>query len=206
MPRILRRNIIFSGGVYHVYARGNNHMQLFRDHADYQFYLSTIAELKVPSGVLLHHYSLMPNHLHFLLRVAGIEEFSKFMRVLQIRFAKHFARKYEFVGHVWEGRFKSRVIESDGDLFACGNYSEMNPVRAGLVGDPGNWPYSSYRFYAYGEPNALVDVDPLYNGLGKTAAARQVAYRNLISRTRMNSRSAVPGTTATDIVVPGTKG
>lgn len=194
MPRPIRRDTIEQGGTYHVYARGNDRMTLFRSNEDYLFYLNALNALATPHGVVLFHYALMPNHVHLLLRPDGAHGLSQFMKTLQIRFAKHFCRKYRFVGHVWQGRFKHRAIGTDSYLFACGNYIEMNPVRAQLVTDPIEWPYSSYRAYAYGYPDTLVEKDPMYSHLGHTPAERQANYRMLVAQTRATSDPAVSGT------------
>ena len=179
MPRPPRRDIVAPDSIFHVYARGNDRMTLFKRPEDYRSYLADIAELKTPHGVLLYHYVLMPNHIHLVLRIleAGL---SDFMQSLQNRFAKRFCRDNGFAGHVWQGRFKSKPIDNDGYLLACGNYVEMNPVRSGLVGDPEQWPHSSCRFYTHGRPDKLVDMDPLYPTLARTAAQRQKAYRQFI--------------------------
>jgi len=157
-------------------------MTLFKGSEDYRSYLADIAELKTPHGVLLYHYALMPNHIHLLLRILE-DGLSPFMKNLQCRFAKRFCRNNAFAGHVWQGRFKSKLIDNDEYLLTCGNYIEMNPVRSGLADDPIDWPYSSYNFYAYGGPDQLVDANPLYRSLGSNAAQRQKAYRQSIRET-----------------------
>jgi len=172
------------GGTYHVYSRGNDGMSLFLGPEDYRAYLAILKELATPNGVVLFHYALMPNHIHLLLRPRGSAELSAYMRGVQYRFTKHFSRKTGFQGHVWQGRFKHRDIDTDAYLFACGNYIEMNPVRAGLVRDPADWPYTSYHVYAHGRQDDLVTLDPFYPSLGSDPTARQSVYRRLITQTR----------------------
>ena len=149
----------------------------------YVFYRNSLLELKRLYPVLLHHYALMPNHVHLLMTPMG-EGLSEFMKILQNRFAKRFCSLYAFRGHVWQGRFKQRHIKSDADLFACGNYIEMNPVRAGLCLSPDIWSYSSYRYYAFGDHDPLVDDDPFYAMMGRNLAERQRAYCELVDKTR----------------------
>ncbi len=194
MPRPIRREAIAPEGVYHVYARGNDRMTLFRELGDYNAYLKTLVDLTTSFDVVLFHYVLMPNHIHLLLRPGTAAELSRFMQTTQIRFAKYFCKKYRFVGHVWQGRFKHRAIENDAYLFACGNYIELNPVRAGLVADPADWPHSSFHAYGHGKPDSLIKIDPLYASLGKTDPERQAEYRRLITQTRMTSDPKVSGT------------
>jgi putative transposase len=181
MPRPPR--IIDPNGRYHLIARGNNRATVFRDRGDFSRYLSLLAEVKARFRFLLHHYVLMPNHVHFSLAV-NEADVSAAMHILQLKYAKYYALRWSHSGHVWQGRFKSLHIDSDAYQFACGNYIEMNPVRAGLVGNPGHWTHSSYGFYARGRKDVLVDIDPLYGELGKTEALRQRAYAKLIAKTR----------------------
>lgn len=184
MARPVRRDSIIEGGIYHVYARGNDGMALFRDKGDYRHYLDAVGELRAAHGVSVHHFALMPNHVHFLI-TAG-PDLSLFMQTTQTRFAKYFCKKYTFKGHVWQGRFKTKPIETDSYLFACGNYIEMNPVRANLVLSPSDWPHSSYSYYAHGTPSTLIKEDPFYAELGTSADERRTAYRRLVAQTRMS--------------------
>jgi putative transposase len=80
-------------------------------------------------------------------------------------------------GTLWEGRFKSSLIDSDSYLLTCQHYIELNPVRAGLVRHPGQYPWSSYSHYALGQVNRLISPHPIYGGLGSTDSERQAAYR-----------------------------
>lgn len=176
MPRSPRRNIVFPGEIYHVYARGNDKMPLFLTDEDFRFYLENVLEFKQQYNIDIFHYAIMPNHVHFLLRPRE-EGLSKFMQAIQDRFAKRFCLLNSFVGHVWQSRFKSKRVEDEDYLMVCGQYIELNPIRAGLTAKPDEWQYSSYRAYAYGEPDELVTFDPVYLGLGNDPAARQAAYR-----------------------------
>jgi len=180
MPRIPRTYA--PDGVYHILSRGNNRARIFHDHHDYRSFLQIVGHYKKVFGFKLYHYCLMPNHVHFTIQPNS--EMPKFMQRIKLTYSKVFRDRYAFVGHVWQGRYKSLHIDNDAYLLACGNYIEMNPVRAGLVTKPENWPYSSYRFYAYGEKNTLVDMDPLYLSLGQTPAERQSRYRSLAGNTR----------------------
>lgn len=135
------------------------------------------------SGVSLSHYVLMPNHIHLLAR-AGHQGLSRFMMLVQSSYAKHYRKKYGNVGHVWQGRFKNTHVMDDPYLIACGSYIELNPVRAGLINHPEDWLHSSYRTYAYGEADSLIDLDPVYQGLSSTPKERQEIYRRLIRQTR----------------------
>jgi len=129
---------------YHVISRGNNKHKLFLDSADYDHYLRLVEATAIRFPVTIIKYVLMPNHVHFLLRPNG-EYLPKFMQIVNRGYARHFAARYEFIGHVWQGRYKSIFIDSDAYLYTCGEYIENNPVRAGLCKDKKEWPFSSIQ-------------------------------------------------------------
>lgn len=177
-----KRNIDPSG-TYHIICRGNNKLPIFRCPEDYQRYLFLLLKAKYAYGFLMYHYVLMPNHVHLLIKPEH-GKFSSCMHLIQTNYAKYFCKKYDFVGHVWQNRFKSISIETDSYLIACGSYIEMNPVRAGIVSQPDEWRWSSCGFYMRGEMNLLLNADPLYESLGKHEEERRIAYRHLLLNTR----------------------
>ncbi|MEW6095865.1 MAG: hypothetical protein AB1567_04980 [bacterium] len=105
---------------------------------------------------------------------------SKAMQGITLSYTQWHHKKYGSVGYLWQGRFKSMVIERDAYLLECGRYIERNPLRAGIVSDPGKYQWSSYRVYALGEDNNLVDIDPLYESLGKDVITRQKKYKEYV--------------------------
>lgn len=182
MPRIPRSTLITHDGTYHVIARGNNRMRVFHKKDDYDAYLGMLMAAKIVYGVAIHHYVLMPNHVHLI--VGESRYLPSFMQLVQLRYAKRYCRLKKHAGHVWQGRYKSFLIASDAYLFACGNYIELNPVRAKLAEEPAGWCHSSYKAYAFGEKDRLVTPDPFYRSLGATQAERQKEYRKAITKTR----------------------
>jgi putative transposase len=138
-------------------------------------------------GFLMYHYVLMPNHVHLLIKPED-GKFSSCMHQIQTSYAKFFCKKYGSVGHVWQNRFKSLSIETDSYLIACGNYIEMNPLRAGIVSQPDEWRWSSCRFYVRGETNLLLNTDPLYESLGKNEEDRRIIYKQLLPNTRVSAK------------------
>ena len=108
---------------------------------------------------------------------------SRIMQRLTLAHTWYFNKKYGYVGHAWQGRFKSSLIDKENYFWRCGLYIELNAFRAKLVQKPEDWPYSSYNFYAFGKENSLVneilDIDPYYLELGKNPQERQDKYRNL---------------------------
>lgn len=183
MARANRSLLIAPGETYHVIARGSGKMRIFLDDADYAAYRNLLAAYAKIYGVDIFHYVLMPNHIHVLLRPSAAN-LSGFMHAVQLGFAKRYCKKYRRVGHIWQGRYKSLAVANDAYLFACGNYIEMNPVRAGLVANPKDWKHSSYRKYAFGKQDALVTTDPFYPSLGATETERQRTYRETVAKTR----------------------
>jgi putative transposase len=177
-PRLIDPN-----GLYHFYDRGNNRNRIFTSTRDYEHFLEILVLMKRKFDFSLFHYCLMPNHFHLLIR-PNSPAASSFMHGIKNSYAKYFCTKYDVVGHVWQGRYKNKHVETDEYLFAVGNYIELNPVRGGLVSHPADWRYSSYRFYAYGEVNPLIEKNPLYPSLGRTEDERRSRYRNLIDKTR----------------------
>ncbi len=182
MPRTPRSGLVTDDGVYHVIVRGNNRMHVFHGADDYEAYADLLLAAKGMFGVVIYHYVLMPNHAHLL--VGKAERLSMFMQWVQGTYSKRHHRLYKRVGHTWQGRYKSLPIGSDAYLFACGNYIEMNPVRAALARTPEEWKHSSYKIYAFGERDRLVTIDPFYATLGRTSEDRQKAYRQSIALTR----------------------
>lgn len=179
MPRTGRQ--LVDGGTYHVLTRGNNGQAVFHHDADFQRYLQIFSACAKEHGLRIHHYALMPNHVHLVLQAAVGQELSRAMLSANLTYSLFYRRAHRYTGHLWQGRFKSLLIDRDSYLGECGRYIELNPVRAGLVQDPANYPWSSYRAYAEGKPDALLTRNPLYEGLGRTTAERQLRYREFIA-------------------------
>jgi len=172
--------LIFTGLIYHVVNRGNSRQKVFLDEADFEKYWELLKRYKKQYSFKLYHYVLMNNHIHLLLESSEKGTISKIMQGVTISHTRYFNNKYDNIGHVWQGRFKSPVIEKDSYLLQCGRYVELNPVRAKIVQEPGEYRWSSYRFYAYGESNELLDEDPLYETFGKEKVDREKEYRGFI--------------------------
>jgi putative transposase len=181
MPRKPRN--LAAESLYHVVSRGNRKLEIFHDLADYSAFLGYLLRFKAEFGISIFHYVLMPNHIHLLLRPIG-GDCSEFMRRLKKTYADYYNFKYAKIGHVWQGRFKSSPIDTDAYLLACGNYIEMNPVRAGLAAQPDQWPYSSFHHYAEGRWDPIVEDSPFYSNLGENIEKRMITYKNQLNTTR----------------------
>ena len=159
MPR--KPRIHFFGAFYHVIARGNRRQKIFLDNKDYQLYISFLNEYKDRYGFSLYAYTLMPNHVHLLIEVFETP-LSKLMQNLQFRYTRNFNIKYKKRGHLFQGRYKAILCEKDSYFLELSAYIHLNPVRAGLVEDPINYLWSSYRLCVTEDKNDLVDRDFLW--------------------------------------------
>ena len=155
MPR--KPRIHFPGALYHVIARGNRGEKIFRNEKDYQLYLRFLSEYKDRYGFSLYAYTLMPNHIHLLIEVNEVP-LSRLMQNLQFRYTRNFNIKYKNYGHLFQGRYKAILCEKDSYLLELSAYIHLNAVRAGLVNDPINYRWCSYRSYIRKEKdNNLVE-------------------------------------------------
>jgi putative transposase len=176
MPR--RPRIIIPGIPLHIIQRGNNRQACFFADEDYGFYLDWLQEYSRGTGCAIHAYVLMTNHVHLLLTPKHKESAGNLMKRLGQRYVQYINRSYKRSGTLWEGRFRSSVIQQDTYLLTCQRYIELNPVRAGMVNHPGEYKWSSYRVNGQGEPSEFIKVHPLYHDLGHDAE-RISAYREL---------------------------
>lgn len=167
------------GQPLHVIQRGNNRELIFAANDDYHFYLRCLQEAADAQSLTVHAYVLMSNHVHLLVTPETESSLSKTMQSIGRRYVQYFNHVYDRTGTLWEGRYKSTLIDSERYLLTCMRYIEMNPVRAEMVAHPGDYPWSSYRANAQGNPDILVTSHSLYRRLGRTDEERQSAYRQL---------------------------
>ena len=164
MPRLPRINV--PGGVYHVIARGNNRAAIFHDPSDRQFFLERLAFCRRRFRFFLYAYCLMGNHFHLALEL-GSESLSRIMHALLFLYSQRFNRRYDRVGHLFQGRFGSRLVQKDKYLTALLRYIHDNPVRAGLVATPESYVWSSARYYQSGTGPDWLDFDRPLAFLGR---------------------------------------
>ncbi len=139
-PRLLLAN-----ACYHIITRGNQRQQIFRDKEDHLAYLLRLRRYKKRYGFLLYGFCLMPNHIHMVGEPKELTNLAKFMQTLTRSYTAYFNKRYNKVGHLWQGRFKSKVIVKDNYLIDCTHYIELNPVRANMVKAASDYQWSSYR-------------------------------------------------------------
>lgn len=153
----------------HIVQRGNNRMACFEADADRLVYLSMLRDLSALTHCAIHAYCLMTNHVHLLLTPDAEDGPSLLMRDLARCYASYFNRRHERTGTLWEGRFRSCLVDSARYVLGCYRYIEMNPVRAGMVGSPDAYAWSSHRANAGGSRNALLSHHPEYAALTPAA-------------------------------------
>lgn len=174
---------ILPGIPLHIVQRGNDRTDCFRRDGDYLLYLRHLRELCEELGCAVHAYCLMTNHVHLLLTPSTAAACAVLMRNLGQRYVQHFNRTHQRSGTLWEGRFRSFLVESARYVLACYRYIEQNPVRAGMVSSPSEYLWSSYPANAGLRFDRLVTPHPEYVAISADPAARHQAYRELVEGT-----------------------
>jgi len=171
---------------HHIIQRGNNRQLVFADRADREMLLGLAGEYATQFGVAVHAYVLMDNHFHFLATPATADALPQWMQAIGRRYVRYFNDRHGRSGTLWEGRYRSTLIQTDRYLLACMAYIDLNPVRAGMVVEPGAFPWSSHGHYVGLRTDKLISPHALYWALGNTPFAREAAYAELV-------RAGVPG-------------
>ena len=167
--------------IYHILNRGNNRQVIFATDEDYQHYLDVIKRYKEKYGFSVFAYCLMSNHVHLLIQTTTTGNISRIMQSITISHTRYYHYTYKSSGHVWQGRFKSPMVSSDEYLLTVIQYIEQNPVRAGIVDQPGKYKWSSFPTNALGKNDGLTDREknPIYLTLGNTLKEQQVCYNKI---------------------------
>lgn len=177
MPRHARLRV--AGVPFHVIQRGHNRGSCFFSEADRSKYLDELKRQAGCRGVAVHAYVLMTNHVHLLMTAPDADGIPQLMKLLGQRYVHYVNRTQRRTGTLWEGRYRSCLVDTDGYLLTCHRYIELNPVRAAMVGHPGQYRWSSYRANALGERDPLLSPHPIMESLGRDPAERQAGYRDL---------------------------
>src|SRR5208283_319520 len=174
MPRPKR--IHYEGAIYHVTSRGNERKKIVLDDADREIFLSVLAENLGQHQVVCHAWVLMDNHYHLLLETPA-PNLSLAMKHVNGIYTQKFNKKHHRVGHLFQGRYKSIVVEKDSYLKELCRYVVLNPVRAKLVKAPGEWKWSSYRgTVGLSKPEKWLETDWILGQFGKYKPQAQKAY------------------------------
>jgi putative transposase len=166
---------------HHVFQRGNNRQNIFTGSHDFQFFLGLLSEQSLKYEVAVHAYVLMNNHFHLLATpTADNQGLPRMMQAVGRSYVRYFNDSNTRSGTLWEGRYRSTLIDAQGYFLACQAYIDLNPVRAGLVISAADYPWSSYAHYAGLRIDKLVTPHALVWALGNTPFAREAAYAELV--------------------------
>ncbi len=169
-----------AGYPHHIIQRGNNQQTIFHTDEDRKAYLAWLGEYAKEFEVAVHAFVLMDNHTHLLLTPKSEQGLSKCMQLLGQRYTQSYNYFHKHTGTVWEGRYKSTLVQSDRYLLACMAYIDLNPVRASMVQAPSDFAWSTHRHYIGQQIQPLVTPHPLVWALGNTPFSREQAYRELV--------------------------
>ena len=167
------------GQPLHVIQRGNNRGAVFFTGDDRARYRAWLAEAAAANGLAVHAYVLMTNHVHLLATPRAPDSLPRTMQSLGRRYVRHINAIHGRTGTLWEGRYRAAPIDSEAYFLGCCRYIELNPVRAGMVKHPRDYPWSSYPAHGEGAADPLLLDHPLLRALGRDPAERQKAYRAL---------------------------
>lgn len=172
--------ICIPGFPHHVIQRGNDRQATFRTGRDYFRYLEYLKNAATENGVAVHAYVLMTNHTHLLVTPSASTSLSLTFQSLGRRYVTYVNKTYQRTGTLWEGRFKSSVVDNDFYCLACYQYIELNPVRAAMVSSPEDYRWSSFAANGLGRADDLIAPHAAYQALAPTRSARAAQYRRMI--------------------------
>ena len=178
MARLPR--LTLPGYPHHVIQRGNNRQAIFAKPFDYQRLLDLLDDNARQFQVAIHAYVLMSNHFHLLVTPQTSDGLPQMMQAVGRRYVRYFNDSQQRSGTLWEGRYRSTLIQTDRYLLACMAYIDLNPVRAGLVAQAADYPWTSHGHYIGRQMDKLVTPHPLVWALGNTPFAREAAYAELV--------------------------
>jgi putative transposase len=156
-------------------------MQIFKRHEDYEVFLAFLKRAAAGRHVSLHAFVLMTTHVHLIATPHQPASLSKMMQELGVHYVRYFNRHYERTGTMWNDRYKAFLLDTEAYWLTCLRYVEQNPVRAGMVKTPADYPWSSYPAHAFGRWSDWLVPHHVYSALGRTSGERQEAYRSLCS-------------------------
>lgn len=181
MPYLARTHQLGQSLLYHIFNRGNERREIFHNIEDYRYFINLLSDYSKEHSFCIYHWVLMSNHYHLLLEIAKPERISSIMSGLARSYVYHLHKRYQFSGHLWQGRFKSQPIQKELYLLACGRYIERNPVKANMVSFAENYPYSSAAYYVFGKQDGLTFEDPLFGDtFGAQLDQRRYKYKEFL--------------------------
>ncbi len=188
MARPLRME--YEGAVYHVTARGNERKKIYSCKRDYEKFIEYLANARNKYKIMIHCYVLMSNHYHLIIETPEAN-LSRAMHYINGSYTTYFNKKTKRSGHLFQGRYKSFMVDKNNYLLELSRYVHLNPVRAGIVERPESYQYSSYKMYTSNTQNELI-TDHLVLGL--------VEYKN--GNAKENYRKFVESAVGIDLDNP----
>ena len=177
MPR--KPRLFVEGLPQHIIQRGNNRQAIFTEDAERRQYLAWLGEIAAERGLAIHAYVLMTNHVHLLATPEAPDSVGRTLQSLGRRYVPYFNGRHDRSGTLWDGRYRSALVDGESYFLVCARYIETNPVRAGLVRRRRDYAWSSYRRNAEGRSDDLLLEHPVYTALGPGPEARCQAYSRL---------------------------
>jgi putative transposase len=168
------------GLIYHALNRGNNRADVFVEDSDHLAFLQALGQTQSRYPFKLFGYCFMTNHFHLLLQPGTGQSISRILQSLTVTHTWRYHKGHSSSGHVWQGRFKSPVIQNDDHLLVVLRYIEANPIRAGMVTDPGDYQWSSYQYHGLGRPDALLCSFPEWEQMGQNESERRRRWRTKV--------------------------
>jgi putative transposase len=177
MARLAR--LALAGCVHHVLQRGLDRRAIFRDETDFRRMLVDLGELCRQQSLALHAYVLLPDHFHLLVTPEDAAGLSRTMQTLGRRYVRWFNERYGRRGTLWEGRFRSTIVEPAVYLLDCMRYIELHPARSGLVEEASSYPWSSLAHHLGRHADPMITDHAQFWALGNTPFERQAAYARM---------------------------
>lgn len=177
MARPLR--IEYEGALYHVTARGNEKRKVYFTETDYKKFLEYVKQAAEKYGIVLHCYVLMSNHYHLIIETPEAN-LSKAMHHINSSYTAYINRKRNRAGHLFQGRYKAIVVDKDSYLLELSRYIHLNPVRAGIVEKPEDYPWSSYKAYISRSRDEIVTEDFIWGMISEDRGEARKGYRTYV--------------------------
>lgn len=175
------RRLVSDESVYHIVQKGNNGQKIFKEGKDFEKFLSLIRRYIEKFETEIYHYCLMPTHIHLLLKMFKKEILAKMMQSILQSYRFYYGKKYDYAGYLYQGRYRSKLVQNDSYLLECGRYIERNPVRASLVKSADEYKWSSCIFYTSNLKSDIITEDPLYSSLGENKKECRRLYKEYVS-------------------------
>lgn len=182
-PMARQTRLDLPGIPQHIVQRGNNRLPCFLGDNDRRHYLRWLRTASIEFDCAVHAYVLMDNHVHLLVTPPTVGAVSRMMQKLGRHYVGWFNHRHQRTGTLWEGRFKSCLVDSENYVLRCYRYIDLNPVRACIIGDPVLFPWSSCAAHCGQGDDSILRKHEAYVALGKSSAEQQEAYRDILNET-----------------------